>query len=53
MIVRSNCTQRAQKIRHEDAFAEDTTSITHDNDIPLVDNVVRSKSKCMTYVRTQ
>jgi hypothetical protein len=41
MIVRSNCTY--QKIRHEDAFVEDTTSITHDNDLPLVDNVVRSK----------
>jgi hypothetical protein len=49
MIVCSNCTQRAQKIRHEDAFAEDTTSITHDNDLPLVDNAVRSKSKCMIF----
>jgi hypothetical protein len=23
-------------IRHEDAFAEDTTSITYDNDLPLM-----------------
>jgi hypothetical protein len=36
------------KIRDKDAFTEDTTSITHDNDLPLVDNVVRLKSKCMT-----
>jgi hypothetical protein len=50
-----DCTQRAQKIGHEDSFAEDTTGITHGNDLrlPLVDNVVRSKSKCMAYVQTQ
>jgi len=32
------------KMRHEDASAKDTTNITHDNDLPLVGNVVRSKS---------
>jgi hypothetical protein len=53
MIICSNRTQWAHKMRHEDAFAEDTTSITHDNDLPLVDNVVRSKSKFLTYVQTQ
>ena len=30
MIVLSNCTQRAQKIHHEDAFAEDTASFDAD-----------------------
>ena len=53
MIVRSNCTYRTEKIHSEDAFDEDTTNITHDNGLQLVDNVVlvRSKSKSMTYVR--
>ena len=44
--VRFNCTQRAQKMHHEGTFAEDTISITHDN-LPPVDDVVRSKSKCI------
>ena len=51
MIIRSNFTQGAQKIRHESVFAEDSASGIHD--LPLVDNAVRSKSKCMTYFWTQ
>ena len=42
-----------KKIIHEDTFTEDTTSITHENDLPLIGNVVRPKSKRMTYTRTQ
>ena len=47
MIVRSNCTYRTEKIHSEDVFDEDTTNISHDNGLQLVDNVVlvRSKSK--------
>ena len=42
MLVRSNCNMRVRKIRHEDAFTESTTSITPDDDLLLVDHVVRS-----------
>ena len=30
--------------------ADDTTSTTYDNDLPLVNNVIRLKSKCTIYV---